>query len=197
MITDTAAYRAALHLRRLGLPARVVRDAPSIATAIEAAIRAGLVAPGDDPLLDEDWPECQCVEGCTEPAVVVDDGDNLVCDGCEEYACDDDGQPVCAHCCADQVEFVAESCGAGGQIRSYARMRPPEQPEQDPDGAWACYWETVGDDAHVVSRHATREDAEQAVRALDWPPPGDHTRYLCGYEVRRLEGDRWVAPDDD
>ena len=98
--------------------------------------------------------------------------------------------------CGD-VEIVTEGCGAGNQTRSYARIRPPEMPDEDADGEWACYWDTVGEGARVVSRHATREDAEQAVAAHDWPRPGDHTQYLCGYEVRTLVDGRWVRGEDE
>jgi len=36
--------------------------------------------------------------------------------------------------------------------------------------------------------------AEQALAATDWPPPGDNTAYLVGYDVRRWDedGECWV-----
>jgi len=46
----------------------------------------------------------------------------------------------------------------------------------------------------TTSTHAAEAEAEQAVAARDWPAPGDHNRYLCGYEVRQWDGERWVAP---
>lgn len=46
-----------------------------------------------------------------------------------------------------------------------------------------------------VTRRTTRELAEQAIAAHDWPPPGDHTQYLCGYSLRVLEDGQWVVPD--
>ena len=142
------------------------------------------------------WPECQCSAcGCAEPATTTDDGGVPVCDECADYAVDDDGDVHCARC--GDVEIVTESCGAGSQTRSYARIRPPEMPPSDPDGEWACYWDTVGDDAHVVSRHSTREEAEQAMAAHDWPGPTDHTAYLCGYTVRHLVDGEWRQADLD
>lgn len=135
------------------------------------------------------WPTCSCTAcGCTAPASATDDSGQPTCAECAEYTTDADGDIHCARC-AD-VEIVTESCGAGNQTRSYPRLRPPSMPESDPAGEWACCWDTVGDDAHVVSRHATREAAEQACAAHDWPPPGDHTQYLCGYVAQHLTRSR-------
>lgn len=136
----------------------------------------------DDPLLSLDgWPTCGCSCGCSEPATCTDDAGGPACAECADYTVDDDGDVHCSR--MDDVEIVTESC-AGSQTRSYVRLKPPTMPEADPNGCWALYWSTAADDAHVVARFATREKAEQAVAAKDWPPPGDHTRYLCGYEVR-------------
>ena len=131
---------------------------------------------------------CTCNCGCGEPATCRDDDGNATCDDCQEYVVDDDGGCHCGKSAA--VEEVTEGCGAGGQTRTYLRLRPPEAPEEDPEGRWACYWDGY-DDGWPVSRHATYAEAVQAVSARDWPPPGDHTRYLCGYEVRRLKDGHW------
>ena len=139
---------------------------------------------------------CECVGcGCDEPATTRDDAGCSVCAACADYVVDDDGAVHCAN--MDDVEIVAEPCGAGGQMRHYARLKPPAMPEADPGGEWACYWATVGDDAHVVSRHSTRKDAEQAVLAHDWPHPEDHTSYLCGYTVRQLVGGEWLSTSNE
>ena len=141
------------------------------------------------------WPRCECVGcGCDQPATTTDDASVPVCDDCAYYTVTDDGDVLCSRC--EGTEYVTETCGAGGQTRTYLRQSPPEEPPSDPDGEWACYWETV-DGGRLVSRHATREQAEQAVRAKDWPPPWDHTQYLCGYGVRRLVDDEWVPVDDE
>jgi len=152
----------------------------------------------DDPILDlPGWPTCECSAcGCDEPATTTDDGGTAVCATCADYAIDEDGDVHCARC--GDVEEVVECCGAGGQTRSYYRLRPPTMPETDPEGTWCVWWETVGDDSHVVDRYASRVEAEQAVAAHDWPRPGDHTQYLCGYGVRRLDDDgEWTTDDDD
>jgi hypothetical protein len=141
------------------------------------------------------WPQCQCTGcGCDEPATTTDDGGNAVCEPCANYTCDDDGCVVCSR--DPRTETVVESCGAGNQQRSYVRLKPPQMPEIDIAGEYCMYWETVGDDAHVVSRFATREQAEQAVSAKDWPRPGDNTNYLCGYSVRRLVDGDWTPLED-
>lgn len=156
--------------------------------------------PGDRPdeivaLALDGWPVCACTAcGCSSPASTTDDSGVAVCAACSDYTVDDDGEVHCSQC--DDVEVVTESCGAGGQLRSYVRMAPPAEPETDPDGTWACYWYTVDDHEHVVSRHTTRAEAEQACAAKDWPGPSDHTPYLCGYVVRYLDDDgRWARPD--
>ena len=46
----------------------------------------------------------------------------------------------------------------------------------------------------TTSTHAAEAEAEQAVAARDWPAPGDHNRYLCGYTVRQWDGTRWSVP---
>lgn len=140
---------------------------------------------------------CQCSAcGCDEPAMTTDDDGVPVCDECSCYAVDAEGQVHCSRD-GDVIEEVVESCGAGGQTRSYYRMRPPAAPETDADGAWATWWETVGDDSHMVDRYATRADAEQAIAAYDWPGPSDHTPYLCGYGVRTLADGEWIAIDEE
>lgn len=140
-------------------------------------------------------PGCECPScGCDEPATTTDDGANRVCAACEEYTTDDDGETLCSRC--EGVETVVESCGAGNQTRSYLRKSPPAMPDADPDGEYAIYWETSGDDAHVCSRHSSYDEAKQAVEAKDWPRPGDNTHYLCGYGIRKLVGGEWVGVDE-
>jgi hypothetical protein len=73
-----------------------------------------------------------------------------------------------------------------------------EEHEECPTGEYAVYWETVGDDAHVVARYATREAAEAvcAQRNREFAasnPSGGGTTYLCGYGVRERVGGKWVA----
>ena len=137
---------------------------------------------------------CECGCGCGEDATTSDAGVAL-CEACAEYTTDpESGEVVCSR--DPRAEEIVECCGAGGQTRSYWRLRPPTAPAPSPDGEWACYWATVGPGSRVMSRHATEAEAAQAVAARDWPAPGDHTRYLCRYEVRQWDGDAWVAARD-
>ena len=140
------------------------------------------------------WPACECdCCGCQEPAVTTDDSGDPVCGECEEYTTDEDGQVVCSR--DPRAETVCESCGAGEQMRSYVRLRPPAMPESDPAGEYALYWDTAGNESGVVARFATLEEAQDAVGAMDFPMPGDHTNYLCGYCVRQLRGGEWSEPE--
>jgi hypothetical protein len=91
------------------------------------------------------WPECECGGcGCSDPATTTDESSIPVCSACSEYTVDRDGDIHCSN--MDDVEVVTVSCGAGFGTRSYARIKPPEMPAEVPDGEWACYWDTVGDD---------------------------------------------------
>ena len=142
--------------------------------------------------MDEIPRKCECGCGCGEEATTSDEGVAL-CEACAEYTVDpESGEVVCSR--DPRAEEVTESCGAGGQTRSYWRLRPPESPAPSPDGEWACYWDTAGDGSRVVSRHETEAEAAQAVAAQDWPAPGDHTHYLCGFEVRKWDGEAWIEP---
>ena len=134
---------------------------------------------------------CTCSScGCEELATHYDsDAGDRVCEDCIDYVCDEDGEVFCSR--REETEYAWDG------DRKYLRLAPPEMPKEDPEGEWACYWGTVGDDDHVVSRHSSREEAKQAVEAKDWPPPGDHTQYLCGYGVRHLVDDEWILEDED
>ena len=57
-------------------------------------------------------------------------------------------------------------------------------------GEWACYWRTAGYGSRVLSRHATAAEAAAAAATRDW------AHYLCRYEVRQWDGERWVVPCD-
>ena len=139
--------------------------------------------------------KCQCGCDCEEDATVLDDGGDWVCRACADYTTDEDGDVICSR--DHRAETVTECCGAGGQTRTYVRLRPPEMPESDDAGDYCCFWDTAGDGSCVVSRYTTVEDARRAVQAMDWPPPGDHTPYLCAYEVRQLIDGRWQAICED
>lgn len=133
---------------------------------------------------------CECECGCRDVATQTDDGGAPVCEECADYVTDGDDEVVCSR--SDRTEYVAD--GAGGVV---LRLIPPPEPAVDPNGEWACYWATVGDDDGPAGRYATRQEAAQAVDAKDWPHPDDHTQYLCGWEVRHLVDSVWVLPDED
>lgn len=141
------------------------------------------------------WPWCTCTCDCDEAATTTDDGGGEVCDACSRYAIDKDGEVVCSR--SGLTEEISESCGAGGQMRTYTRIIPPEFPPADEAGDYAVWWETVGDDSHIVARYSTAQDAARAVDAHDWPPPGDRTAYLCGYAVRVWVDGRWVPYNEE
>jgi hypothetical protein len=63
----------------------------------------------------------------------------------------------------------------------------------DPGGEYCVYWETVGDDAHVVARYATEEAAEAAATLADEALRARHSGHLlCGYGVRQIVAGDWV-----
>jgi hypothetical protein len=145
------------------------------------------------------WPVCECTGcGCGELATQTDDNGVPVCAECAAYVVDDDGDVICSR--SGNIEEVVEwGGGSGNSCHVSYRLIPPEMPAEDQDGEWALYWDTVGNESGVVARFATRELAEQAVAAKDWPGPTDHTAYLCGYEVRCWDDaeERWVRPGEE
>jgi len=195
MKTNTEIRDVVIELDAAGLDARqrrlVIEQMCHYKSLGEAAFWALNSERDNESLHDlKGWPECECTAcGCSEPATCTDDGGVAVCGACSDYTIDGDGEVHCSQC--DDTEVVSDSWG-----RSITRIKPPEEPETDPEGDWACYWDTCGDDAHVVTRHASREDADQAVAAKDWPGPGDSTNYLCGYVTRELQDGKWVRPED-
>ena len=133
---------------------------------------------------------CECGCECGEAATTSDGGVSL-CAECAEYVMDPtSGEVVCSR--DPHVERVTECCGAGGQTRSYWRLRPLVAPP--PDGEWACYWHSGGGRSRVMSHHATAAAASAAVVARGGPALGDYTSYPCGYEVRRWNGTGWSVP---
>lgn len=70
--------------------------------------------------------------------------------------------------------------------------------DPDPAGPYAVWWETVGDDAHIVDRYPSRDAADAAARLANAELHAHHPggRLLCGYEVRALVGGKWEEIDD-
>lgn len=74
--------------------------------------------------------------------------------------------------------------------------------EEDPNGEFALYWETVGDDGGPRRRYSTLEAAtavcSQRQREFDASNPrSGGTTYLCGFGVRHLVDGKWVQIDGD
>lgn len=103
-------------------------------------------------------------------------------------------------------EAVATALDAFGMEDELPDVPAPdlatETHETAEDGEYAVYWETVGDDDHVVARYETLEAAtavcEQKNREFSARnPSGGGTTYLCGFGVRTLDGDKWVRSEDE
>jgi hypothetical protein len=96
-----------------------------------------------------------------------------------------------------RIEEILASLGIDDECPDVPEPADPED-EIDPDAAgdWCVYWETVGDDAHVVARYATEDDASAVCdaknRALKGANPG---HLLCGYDVRHLVDGEWIASE--
>lgn len=99
-------------------------------------------------------------------------------------------------------ETVAVALEALGLEDSIPDVPEPEKAtdthEEDEGGGYAVYWETVGDDAHVVARYSDRDAAEAVCAQKNREfsarnPSGGGTTYLCGFGVRELVNGKWVS----
>lgn len=101
-------------------------------------------------------------------------------------------------------EFASENHEAdeGEDAEKYlARQLEETAGEPCDDGEFCVYWTTALDDAHVVARYETSEQAAAAAeiknKGLHENNPG---QLLCGYEVRQLVADdghmKWVAVEE-
>lgn len=80
-----------------------------------------------------------------------------------------------------------------------ARLREERATEdEDPSGEWCVYWQTSGDDDHVVQRYASPEGAACAAALKNAGLKAQHPGHLlCGYEVRSLVDGEWVESDHE
>lgn len=74
--------------------------------------------------------------------------------------------------------------------------------EPDADGEFCVFWETVGDDAHLIERYTTHEAAAAVCHQKNREfsarnPSGGGTTYLCGFSVRSLARGRFVVRRGD
>jgi hypothetical protein len=102
-------------------------------------------------------------------------------------------------CLPERIEALLSALGIDDEIPSVPEPdSASDTVDEDPEGEWCVYWDTVGDDAHVVARYATEGDAQavcdERARALKASQPGD---LLCGYEVRCLVDSEWVRPESE
>lgn len=136
MTQNTAIRNAVIELELAGVDAvhrrSVIEAMYHYETIGEAAFWAIPGGRNNEALHDlNGWPKCACTGcGCDEPATCTDEQSVEVCGVCSEYTIDNDGKVHCANC--DDVEIVTESCGAGLQIRSWARLKTPASPAKDP-----------------------------------------------------------------
>lgn len=98
----------------------------------------------------------------------------------------------------DGVEVLLSALGLDDDIPDVPEPElASETIDANPDGDYAVYWTTVGDDERVIERYTTREDAEtiaaERQRSLRATNPGN---LLCGYEARVRDGGRWVSIAD-
>lgn len=103
---------------------------------------------------------------------------------------------------ADAIEFAKNyarknDVADGKSAEDFLGAAMEAEAVEDEDGEFAVYWETVGEDADVVSRHADFEAASAAAQIrqknLEESNPGD---LLCGYGVRVLVDGEWVETDE-
>jgi hypothetical protein len=77
------------------------------------------------------------------------------------------------------------------------RLLTEEAGEPDASGDWCVYWETVGDDGHVVDRYPSRDAANAAAKRsqghLEYKHPGGNL--LCNFGVRQLVDHDWITPE--
>jgi hypothetical protein len=100
---------------------------------------------------------------------------------------------------AEAAEAFAAShneADAGEDAEAYlARMTAERAGEPDDEGDYCVWWETVDDDeCGVHARYATQEQAEAACEiANDGLHKHNPSQLLCGYQVRVVAGDDWIA----
>ena len=98
---------------------------------------------------------------------------------------------------AEDFAWEHNDANPGEDAESYlARQLEDRAGEPASDGEWCVYWETSGDDEHMVDRYATREQAEAAAELANDELHKRHSGHLlCGYDVRRLVDGEWVRLD--
>jgi hypothetical protein len=122
--------------------------------------------------------------------------------------------------CSDDEWCISEDTNGGDELPDNVRValdalgledNLPDVPEPekatdtntpDADGEYCVYWETVGNDEHVIQRYSTKEAAEAVCSQKNREfsasnPNGGGTTYLCGYGVRVLVDSKWQRSEDE
>lgn len=102
----------------------------------------------------------------------------------------------------EAAAFASSMDEGGGALSADAwterRDRDAADEDQDSDGDWCVYWETVLEDAGPRERYATREGAEAAARIADRGIK-HYGNLLCGFSVRHTTdaGETWDREDEE
>lgn len=93
------------------------------------------------------------------------------------------------------ADELNEACEGEDAEAMQARLLAERAGEPDEDGEYCVYWETAGDDDHVVERYGSAEAAEAAAELRNQQLAAKHPggNLLCGYAVRQLVDDEWIA----
>lgn len=124
----------------------------------------------------------------------VDDGDEDTRDPATVYWSREDAETAAFELAVSQNEAEAGEDAEDTKRRLLKRAVG----DVDPEGLWACYWDTVGDDSRPGSRYETREQAAADVelRNIELREANPGGRLLCGYEVRHFEDGEWVRDEE-
>jgi hypothetical protein len=97
----------------------------------------------------------------------------------------------------DAADELADDLHEGEPGEDAAAMRTrileEEAGEPDENGEWSVYWETVGDDSHVVERYSSEGAALAAAALAQNQLEAKHAggNLLCSYGVRQLIDGEW------
>jgi hypothetical protein len=121
-------------------------------------------------------------------------------DGDDDCRCDTYGPYDSEQAASEAAEQAAsendESAVGEDADAMRTRLLTERAGDPDPEGEYCVYWETCGDDEHVVARYATADAADAAATLGDDSLRSRHSgQLLCGYDVRRLIDGEWVRDD--
>jgi hypothetical protein len=100
------------------------------------------------------------------------------------------------------VELLLDALGIDDELPGVPEpAKATDTIDEDPEGEYCVYWETVLEDAGPLKRYSTLEDAtavcDQFAREFcQSNPSGGGTTYLCGHGVRQLIDGEWCLIED-